>query len=202
MPQPGSPREFLETLGRIAVTFQAAPAGVSGRIWEELRPWFSKLALHAAPKWLPRLSFGFPCQVPVYQGGAPQGACHRPAIAACDVCRQPCCLDHARIDQFGDAICYLCVAEAIRSSKRSTAQPKSEAEAPDHDANMTWARKTLGVKADTDWIDVKAAHRKLSAKWHPDRHRGAKAQAKAEERFKEIQRAFEVLRRAQEKEAA
>jgi len=201
--QPASSRGILDTLGRIAVSFQSAPTGVSGRIWEELRPWLSKLALHAAPKWLPRLSFGFPCQVPIYQGGAPHGPCHRPAIAACDVCQQPCCLDHARIDQFGDAICYLCVAEAIRSSKRSTAD-RSGAPAPDadHEANMAWARKMIGVKAETPWLDVKSAHRKLSAKWHPDRHRGEKAQAKAEARFKEIQRAFEVLRRAQEKEAA
>ena len=197
----GSPRELIETIGRIAATFQAAPTGVSSRIWEELRPWLSKLALHAAPKWLPRLSFGFPCQVPLYANGAPVGACTRPAISACDVCGQPCCLDHARIDQFGDSICYLCVAEAIRSSKRSKATGERK-RGPEHEANIAWARKVLGVKADTDWLEVKSIHRKLSAKWHPDRHRGAKAQAKATEKFKEVQRAFEVLRREQEPEAA
>lgn len=50
----------------------------------------------------------------------------------------------------------------------------------------------LGVKRDADEKAIKAAYRKLARKWHPDLHRGKKQQ-EAEERFKKINEAYEVL---------
>ncbi len=50
----------------------------------------------------------------------------------------------------------------------------------------------LGVPRNAAPEDVKKAYRKLALKWHPDRHAG-KAKQEAEERFKQISEAYEVL---------
>ena len=50
--------------------------------------------------------------------------------------------------------------------------------------------KTLGVKKNAGADDIKKAYRKLARKYHPDVNQGDKA---AEERFKEINEAYEVL---------
>jgi len=49
----------------------------------------------------------------------------------------------------------------------------------------------LGVSKDASDKDIKAAYRKLALKWHPDKHPEDKAQA--EEKFKEINEAYQVL---------
>ncbi len=49
----------------------------------------------------------------------------------------------------------------------------------------------LGVRRDADAEEIKRAYRKLALEHHPDRNQGSKD---AEERFKEITRAYEVLR--------
>lgn len=49
----------------------------------------------------------------------------------------------------------------------------------------------LGVARDASDDDIKQAYRKLAMKWHPDRNNGS---AEAEERFKEITEAYDVLR--------
>jgi molecular chaperone DnaJ len=48
----------------------------------------------------------------------------------------------------------------------------------------------LGVARDASPDDLKKAYRKLSKEWHPDKHKGDK---KAEDRFKEINEAYETL---------
>jgi len=58
------------------------------------------------------------------------------------------------------------------------------------------------VTAATDWDVIRAAHRKLSAKWHPDRYRSEGERAKAEAKFKELQRAFDLLQKERERAAA
>lgn len=50
--------------------------------------------------------------------------------------------------------------------------------------------KTLGVKKNAGADDIKKAYRKLARKYHPDVNQGDKA---AEERFKDINEAYEVL---------
>jgi curved DNA-binding protein len=52
--------------------------------------------------------------------------------------------------------------------------------------------EVLGVPRAATAEEIKKAYRKLALKWHPDRHKG-KAQAGAEERFKQISEAYEVL---------
>ncbi len=48
----------------------------------------------------------------------------------------------------------------------------------------------LGVSRSASPDEVKSAYRKLSKEWHPDKHKGDKA---AEDKFKEINQAYEVL---------
>lgn len=51
--------------------------------------------------------------------------------------------------------------------------------------------KTLGVSKDASQDDIKKAYRKLAVKYHPDKNQGNQ---EAEERFKEISEAYEVLK--------
>lgn len=48
----------------------------------------------------------------------------------------------------------------------------------------------LGLKRAASADEIKQAYRKLSKEWHPDKHKGDK---KAEEKFKEINEAYEAL---------
>ena len=48
----------------------------------------------------------------------------------------------------------------------------------------------LGVGKSADATEIKKAYRKLAMKYHPDKNPGDK---EAEERFKEINEAYEVL---------
>jgi len=50
--------------------------------------------------------------------------------------------------------------------------------------------KVLGIAKDANQTDIKSAYRKMARQNHPDMHQG---DAKAEERFKEIQGAYQLL---------
>ncbi|HET9589897.1 MAG TPA: DnaJ domain-containing protein, partial [Anaerolineales bacterium] len=50
--------------------------------------------------------------------------------------------------------------------------------------------KTLGVDRKASEADIRKAYRKLAMQYHPDRNPGDK---QAEERFKEINEAYQVL---------
>src|SRR5258708_14691795 len=56
----------------------------------------------------------------------------------------------------------------------------------------------LGVARDAEEAEIKKAYRKLAMEHHPDRNNGDKA---AEEKFKEITEAYEVLRDADKRAA-
>jgi molecular chaperone DnaJ len=56
---------------------------------------------------------------------------------------------------------------------------------------MTDYYQLLGVARDASATDIKKAYRQVALKFHPDRNEGSK---ESEERFKEVTRAYEVLR--------
>jgi molecular chaperone DnaJ len=56
----------------------------------------------------------------------------------------------------------------------------------------------LGVPRDASDDDIKQAYRRLAMQWHPDRNGGSK---EAEEKFKSITEAYDVLRDAQKRAA-
>lgn len=53
--------------------------------------------------------------------------------------------------------------------------------------------EALGVARDATPEQIKKAYRKLALKWHPDRHPEPKKRAQAEETFKHLSEAYEVL---------
>src|SRR3989344_5265502 len=66
-------------------------------------------------------------------------------------------------------------------------------------ANNTDFYQILGVSKNASDQELKSAYRKQALKWHPDKHAG-EAKKEAEEKFKEINRAYEVLRDPQKKQ--
>lgn len=60
--------------------------------------------------------------------------------------------------------------------------------------------ETLGVPKNASDEDIKKAYRKLAMKHHPDRNQGDDAK-KAEEKFKEVKEAYEMLSDAQKRQA-
>lgn len=57
---------------------------------------------------------------------------------------------------------------------------------------------TLGIARGATDDEIKQAYRRLATKWHPDRNGGSK---EAEEKFKEITEAYDVLRDADKRAA-
>ncbi len=55
--------------------------------------------------------------------------------------------------------------------------------------------KTLGVERNCSEDDIKKSYRKLAMRWHPDKHsqESEENKKKAEEKFKEINQAYEIL---------
>lgn len=200
---------ILDFLGQVASAFGAAPDSAHKRIWEEVAPWIKTLMVQAAPKWLPRLTIGVPCEV-----APPQRQCPRSAIAACDVCQKPCCLEHSRIDKHGDAICYACIATSIQRAKAEHmvngtqprqhqwwpppgAQPPSPPPGPTKE-ELAAAWKTLKLKQGSKWEEVEASYKDLLRKHHPDRQRTPDAKAKAEAKFKAVRAAYDLLKRVRD----
>ena len=56
----------------------------------------------------------------------------------------------------------------------------------------------LGVKEDSTFEQVKTAYRKMVLKFHPDRREAQIPEEEADLRFREIQRAFETIKKNQQ----
>ena len=61
------------------------------------------------------------------------------------------------------------------------------------------ALSVLGVDSDADYKAIRTAYRRLAKEHHPDLKQGDK---QAEQRFREIQAAYDVLKKAEERKEA
>jgi len=179
---------------------QQAPGPVHVRVWQELGPWLRTLSVEAPIKWVQRLAANQPCHVIAAFNGAHE-RCRRAACAACMGCGGPVCLSHAFINAEGEAICYACASSTLRAGQRVDPD-EAKRVARQKASELIWARRQLKVSASAEWETVRTAHRKLSAKWHPDRYRTEAEKSKAEAKFKELQRAFDLLQKEYERVAA
>ncbi len=196
-----------------------AEDGVHIRVWSELKPWMGSLMPAATSKWLPRIAAGMLCEVPVVSRGRAVGECQRFGVAACGVCNRPCCLHHGFIDQHGDVICYLCVADAqqtlpplqrerarragekqeppgtrSREREQKHQEPPPQGKPPPTIAQIQAAYDVLGVKKSATWVQIESAYKRLLAANHPDKQRGPRATTAAEARFKAIRSAYDLLK--------
>jgi hypothetical protein len=192
-----NPPRFLEDIALLLARLQQAPGQVHVRVWQELSPWLRSLVSTASLKWVERLGASEQCHVVTIDAGTGH-RCHGAAIAHCVGCKKPTCLTHAFVDGSGEAVCFACVTELI--AHKGVAGPAhgsngARPPTPSNPKDVAWARRLFKVKASASWSDVRAAHRKLSARWHPDKVQDATGKAKAEEKFKELGRAFEILKK-------
>lgn len=188
-----SPR-FLEEVAHLFARLQQAPGQVHVRVWQELSPWIRDLVGRASLKWVERLGAGEPCHI-VTQDPAPARRCTNAAIAHCIACRRATCLRHSFVDGSGEAICFACVSGVLHERGAPPPPHSNGAARKPREDELRAARKLLKVGVNASWDDVRAQYRKLSAKWHPDRVQGEAAKVKAEAKFKEIQNAYDVLKR-------
>jgi len=178
----------------------SASPELPSRIAQEVIPWFSRLGQEAPAKWLPYITSGATCDLVVSGPQGERAPCGHAAVASCDCCGRRVCLAHCRIDSFGDAICYGCIAElharrtggAPHDSERRQHAPPP----PPSPAGMTRAEalKILKLKASATPEEIKAAWKAASFRWHPDRAKAADRE-KMTERLKRINEAYEVLKR-------
>ncbi len=219
----------LEHLGSLFRGVVGAEDGVHLRVWGELKPWIGNLVPSATRKWIPRITGGDMCEVPIMRRGQVVGECDHFGLAVCDICHRPVCLEHSRIDQNADAICFLCMTDAMqavpvfqrerarqqqqqgapkartqrerqderdkqRQQERQQEQPPP-GKRPPNALEVLDALTRLELKPGASWDDVRAAHRRLSAKLHPDRGKTVKEKAKLEAKFVEVQKALDLLKR-------
>jgi hypothetical protein len=209
---------FFGFASRLASTFMGGAPDGPRYAWQAVAPWFTELSKSAAAQWLPRLVHGIRCEVvqidPATRSAMP---CEGSAIAGCEVCKKPCCLDHSFVQRQGAAVCYVCVmaaaserapkipggsnwasganpAGAPRSPPGGQA-PRPSPPPPQVDPRAAHARKVLGIKKSATQNEIDARYKELLKKYHPDRHPADRAEA--ERKFKEVRVAYDFLKQAQ-----
>jgi len=177
---------FIENLVRMSGASKFSEGQV--QLWEQLKPWLSKIAQNGALKWLPQASMHLGCQIPHYDRGQPVGSCERIAVDTCIGCGKPSCLEHSFVDSNGDLICYLCVARIASPKHQQQNQTPPPSKKEEAEKKAWWARGVLGIDANATLDQVRKAHRTLSGRWHPDKSDGD------EKRYKDVQVAFDLLK--------
>lgn len=189
-------------------------------IVRQLTEWGAHLTGNALAKWTVAVAMPVGCDSPDVSSGRPR-PCESHAVVRCDVCGRPCCLAHARIDFMGDAICEVCIGEAKarkraapnetysrphgerrekRGERRRESPPAEERVASEMTVSL--ALKTLKVRKNADWHEIRVAYRKLVLKHNADRPQTDEQRSRNTERLKTLNAAYAVLKARHEKREA
>jgi hypothetical protein len=175
--------------------------GAPQRLWQDTQAFALRLLSTATQQWLPFYMRQEPCHVMQLRARV-AFPCGAASILVCDVCQKPACLNHAQVDQHGHGTCYACVAEMINLKRGVGAPPPGASAAAGADpreveraARVKAAFKELDLDPKSSWEEVQARHRKLAAKYHPDRARTVATKSKAAQKSVAINSAFAELKK-------
>jgi len=189
----------------------------------------ARIMQHAG-KWAAVSSSGIRCALHLRGELGDVQPCGGAAIAACVVCRQATCFEHAMISPAdGNVVCFGCIAAAQHS--RRSGQPISEEPAepdeqcicrdpsqldprcPVHGPSARQQRhedrtklrakylRRLGLSAGASWAEIRGQYRRKVAQNHPDRFPNAQKK-RQEDKLKKLNEAFEWLKRDEQRQAA
>ena len=140
--------------------------------------------------------------------------CSELGLLDCQVCGARTCLAHSFVSHQAQAVCHECVRSTVGTredvrrqrseqhrQQRAERAERSTRKAAASDDKIATALKELGLEREATWEDIRAAHRYLVLKHHPDRVKGAAAKDKATEKLKKVNAAYELLRQRYEKAA-
>ena len=170
---------------------------------EAFAPWAQAMALGALPAirevWRQRLA----CQSSNVVLNAPHAPCANRAGIVCAACRRPVCLHHAFLSAKGHAICWQCVQAQQAACYGQAPPPPRPAAAPRPPVDVEKrgrALRLLGLGEGATWDEVRAAHRTLAGRAHPDRHENEPEAERAQwaRRATAINAAFAFLKAQQE----
>ncbi len=159
------------------------------RLMEQMGQFAAHLSRSAVTNWATNLP-GQPCCMQ---------DCGGEAVLLCMACGQPVCLAHVHVSHRAEGVCDECVRSIMESKGRQYQQPGSRQ--PDA-KEVRRAQRVLGLSNSATWVEVQRAHRILAAEHHPDRQRNPAARKRAEEKSKEINAAFDLLKRHYDRKAA
>jgi hypothetical protein len=159
-------------------------------------PWATELLTVGVSKWGIVAESGFLCDIKLR--GKTTGdmvTCKLPAVGACVVCSDSCCLDHALVKSDGTVICMACVNAAKISYKRSPGE-RGSVESPEDKAELQKKyQKRLGLEPSEKYTkeEIKAAYKKLAVKYHPDKAKTDEQREKFTKKSKELNEAYHWL---------
>jgi hypothetical protein len=201
---------FSQLLGRAAAEVRTNDPVVNGLV-----RWMGKLQENAFFKWRAVAASGIACARQVKTVYGTVAACPSAAVAACALCKQPTCIDHACIASTGAVACTRCMnvfADVVRERVGAPPSPRVEGAPPrprmpvmpaDEEAALRKKHlRMLGLKDPSDMDEIRVAFKTLMAKHHPDRQpEGAKRDA-ATKKCAAISAAFAWLKEQDERQAA
>jgi hypothetical protein len=180
----------------VAGAVSAFLSGVDTVAWphrqalEQLGQFISHFASAAAQRFVPLLEQPCVCSM---------RGCRANAVLHCLGCGEPACLAHLHLSHRAEGLCDQCVRELLRGRPRAV--PRRTVAGPSQ-LELRQARQVLGVRAGASWEEIRLAHRRRAAKFHPDRARTAAQRQQLELKCRKINQAFDVLRAEYERRAA
>jgi hypothetical protein len=186
--------------GSAEVFDQIRANGTGNEVLHQLRRWSAQLAKHALPRWTGAMLAPAACSL-CRDTHAVLG------LVRCDACGQPVCLGHVFLAEDAAGICFECAAVVTKKRRpgpppRQQPGPRRARQAQKQRDDLAAAFRVLGIMPGSGFAAVKKRYKKLVVEFSPDRPMEPAARAYYTERLKEINAAFEVLRKAHERREA